>query len=390
MPILYHMDDIESDMNLGSDIYGDYEVILPEGWQLSSVDVSYLKNEFPEQYASIAISVLDSVTPFEDQRLDRNISLEARKHAFDAYKKLTERVIHGHGISPELILDIRSSLAKILTLVQFNPVKTALLSHLYYEHDYQTHLTANSLFLSLLIGNKIKDYIKETRSSTSSVQKIKNPESLTPLTIGAFYRDVGMISKDPLWLKEALTETDKRQIINHTAESSRMLADLVSPQVRQAISHHHENFNGTGFPEHIAGDKINIYARIIRVADAYCTGISIKNDGQATHPSVVLHDMLNGNQKEQFDPEVTKALAMVVQPFEIGSKLTLHDGRTAVVTGHTPGEPFRPNIVILNDTAGNLLFENHFQDPIHMAERTDLKIMTVNGQNVSFLYSQDF
>ena len=59
----------------------------------------------------------------------------------------------------------------------------------------------------------------------------------------------------------------------------------------------------------------------------------------------------------------------------------------AIVVGHNPNMPFRPNVVIAFDVNGKILPDESLKKTINMVERTDLKIVAVGEEDVSFLNS---
>jgi HD-GYP domain-containing protein (c-di-GMP phosphodiesterase class II) len=97
-------------------------------------------------------------------------------------------------------------------------------------------------------------------------------EDMTRLQLGAVLHDVGKIGvRDNVLLKEAaLTDEEFEQIKKHAVYGEEMISRIARlrtaiPGVRQ----HHEKFDGRGYPDGLAGEDIDITARIIAVADSY-------------------------------------------------------------------------------------------------------------------------
>jgi HD-GYP domain-containing protein (c-di-GMP phosphodiesterase class II) len=78
------------------------------------------------------------------------------------------------------------------------------------------------------------------------------------------------------------------------------------------VLHHHENYDGSGYPEGLKGDEIPLGSRIIIVADAYEAMTSDR-----IYRKAIGHDrameQLNKYKGVQFDPKVVRALEAVVQ-----------------------------------------------------------------------------
>lgn len=84
--------------------------------------------------------------------------------------------------------------------------------------------------------------------------------------------DVGKTYSEyaPLLLKEGrLTPEEKNLLQTHPVRSAELVGTIstLRGQVEEAVRHHHENFDGTGYPDGLAGQGIPIGARIIMIAD---------------------------------------------------------------------------------------------------------------------------
>lgn len=98
-------------------------------------------------------------------------------------------------------------------------------------------------------------------------------EDLERLAFAARVHDLGRIEiPDAIHLKAApLEPIDMAQVQLHSARGAEMARRMgtVSPEVTRAIQHHHERWDGAGYPDGLAGVDIPLWARVIAVADAY-------------------------------------------------------------------------------------------------------------------------
>jgi HD-GYP domain-containing protein (c-di-GMP phosphodiesterase class II) len=94
----------------------------------------------------------------------------------------------------------------------------------------------------------------------------------------------------------------------HPQIGFRMLESLGVQPVAEWVLHHHERWDGAGYPNRLAGDQIPLGARIIFVADAYDAMTSDRAYRQAMPQRDALAE-LERCSGTQFDPEVVKALA---------------------------------------------------------------------------------
>ncbi|MBI2854893.1 MAG: HD domain-containing protein [Chloroflexi bacterium] len=89
----------------------------------------------------------------------------------------------------------------------------------------------------------------------------------------------------------------------------------LSPEVRLAIRHHHENYDGSGFPDSLSGDKIPLAARLIRVADAYVS-MSLPATGKDRLIGGRALDRIRAGMRKEYDPVVVEALVKLAEKRE--------------------------------------------------------------------------
>lgn len=75
--------------------------------------------------------------------------------------------------------------------------------------------------------------------------------------------------------KSAMQIDEMRYMRMHAENARQMLAECGYPDaVVQAVYHHHENFDGSGYPGNLKGSKIPFSARILKVCDTFCALVS--------------------------------------------------------------------------------------------------------------------
>jgi len=91
------------------------------------------------------------------------------------------------------------------------------------------------------------------------------------LALGGLLHDIGKIGIPDSLLQapRALTDAEAETIKAHPALGYSLLEGLGISPIDEWILHHHENWNGTGYPDRLTGDEIPLGARIIRVADSF-------------------------------------------------------------------------------------------------------------------------
>lgn len=103
-------------------------------------------------------------------------------------------------------------------------------------------------------------------------------EEKTQIALASIMHDVGKIAVSDTILNKPgrLTEQEFEIMKTHTTEGARLLSQI--PQLRELDAfkyaydialHHHERWDGGGYPEHLAGDEISVCAQIVSLADVY-------------------------------------------------------------------------------------------------------------------------
>ncbi|MBA3240880.1 MAG: HDOD domain-containing protein [Acidobacteria bacterium] len=132
---------------------------------------------------------------------------------------------------------------------------------------------------------------------------------LEQLSLAALMHDVGKIgTPDSILLKPAALTDDERAVVRlHAERGARLLAEVPNMnEVAEAVRHHHEDFDGTGYPEGLAGERIPVASRVIRVADAYDAMTSPRPFRDALTHEAAVGELTRG-AGTRFDPEVVRA-----------------------------------------------------------------------------------
>lgn len=131
-------------------------------------------------------------------------------------------------------------------------------------------------------------------------------EDLKTLKIGGLFHDIGKIGiPDSILLKESkLTDDEYSEIKNHPAIGKHILSNAtLFKDIIPIIYHHHEKYNGTGYPERLAGEAIPLFARITAVADTFDAMTSKRSYRNAIPIEIVKEEFVKCSGS-QFDPEI--------------------------------------------------------------------------------------
>jgi HD-GYP domain-containing protein (c-di-GMP phosphodiesterase class II) len=131
-------------------------------------------------------------------------------------------------------------------------------------------------------------------------------EQTEVVRMGAALHDIGKVavSQDVLAKAGHLSEDELAEVRRHPTAGARMV-ELVRPLRRAvpAVLHHHERWDGRGYPHGLAGEQIPVEARILAVADTFDAMTSDRAYRRALSPERAVAE-LRGCAGTQFDPEV--------------------------------------------------------------------------------------
>ncbi|MFC2048904.1 HD domain-containing phosphohydrolase [Elusimicrobiota bacterium] len=140
-----------------------------------------------------------------------------------------------------------------------------------------------------------------------------NDKTMDDIKLSALLHDIGKIAiPEAVLLKTGkLTDREWDKLKEHPVRGALMLEPVKEfAPFLPGIKHHHEHYNGNGYPDGISGDEIPLIARIISVADAFdaMTSKRIYRDAMSEKDAIVEIERCNGTQ---FDPAIADAFIKI-------------------------------------------------------------------------------
>lgn len=208
---------------------------------------------------------------------------------------------------------------------------------------------------------------------TIGLQLHMSLSKLIELGITCMLHEIGMIRLPPqLYLTDKqLSPGERAQIATHPVIGFEIVKELQFPlTIQLGILEHHEKENGTGYPRHLTGEKISVYAKIIAVACSFeaITAPREYKTERSTFDAMV--EMLK-NANHQYDETVIKALLYSLSLFPIGAYVYLINGKIGQVTDVNPDNPKNPVVQLLGEK------ENDGTPKTVQTNDTDMKIVRV-------------
>lgn len=133
-------------------------------------------------------------------------------------------------------------------------------------------------------------------------------QDIKTLRIGGLFHDIGKIGvPDSILLKDAkLTDDEYSEIKNHPSIGAHILSTAtIFENIIPIVKHHHEKYDGNGYPGKLRGEEIPYLARIAAVADTFDAMTSVRPYRTALSIDIVKEEFRKFSGT-QFDPEITK------------------------------------------------------------------------------------
>ncbi|QYJ14243.1 hypothetical protein Rxycam_00039 [Rubrobacter xylanophilus DSM 9941] len=145
-----------------------------------------------------------------------------------------------------------------------------------------------------------------------------SPAELEALTYGALLHDIGKLGvPDAILSKPSALSPREYEIVKlHTEHGARILRRVRAlSEAMLAVRHHHERFDGGGYPDGLQGADIPLLARIVFVADAFDSMTRSRPYRSGASRREALKEIAL-NSGSQFDPRVVEALFEVMEELE--------------------------------------------------------------------------
>jgi len=220
------------------------------------------------------------------------------------------------------------------------------------------HATAVS-HLSLMLGLRLETYLVQQRQRLTAA----HAREVVNLGVAGMLHDIGVAQLPPAARKFSRVNVPEDKALwaewqTHPQRGYDLIKGGVEATAANAVLHHHQHFDGTGFPympvkpgdePRNVGERIHIFPRILAAADLY-DRLTVGETGNRRSNIEILH-LMNTQYAATLDPMVLRVVPAVIPPFPPGMTVNLNDGTDAVVIAMNPQRPYQPKVRRIVDLA---------------------------------------
>lgn len=196
-------------------------------------------------------------------------------------------------------------------------------------------------------------------------------KELGQLVTAALLHDLGKLSipTNILNKPDRLTREEYKRMQEHPVISYELVKDRIdiSATVKVAVLFHHENVDGTGYPNGISGEEQTMLTKILHVADVYDALVSKRPYKEPYAPYEAIEYMMGGCGI-LFDQEVVDVLVKTVPLYPKGTSISLSDGREGIVKENSGEHNLRPILRLADGSDLDLLARENLAIVVSLSE----------------------
>ncbi len=292
-------------------LHADIEVVIVTGYGTLTNAVEAIRYGAVD-FISKPFNVAEIISIVSKSVERRNFNLKIK----DLIHKIKGLRVSGGNGQREALANLGASMDWVPELELGRELKESLLD---LENFRMQKVSVNYLdFLKVLI------YILESKEPYTSGHServslysgiiaqdlLLTPQEMEDLQIATLLHDIGKIGlSNRLLRKNGLTQDDCLEIRQHPVKGVHLIEPLAfSPSITSAIRHHHEWWNGSGYPDGLSGEEIPLLARIISLADSYDAMASDRPYRQGLSLKKVEAEIAK-NAGIQFDPNIVSSFS---------------------------------------------------------------------------------
>jgi putative nucleotidyltransferase with HDIG domain len=233
-----------------------------------------------------------------------------------------------------------SLVEEISSSVMRNPDALISLARLKNKDDYTYMHSVAVCALMIALAQKLKLDDKQTKDAG----------------MAGLLHDIGkmMVSQEILDKPGKLTDEEFSAVKEHPAEGHQLLMEVdgITEGALDVCLHHHERFDGNGYPHQLKGEEISLFARMGAVCDVYDAITSDRSYKSGWDPSESLRRMAEWSGSH-FDATIFQAFVKCIGIYPTGTLVRLKSGRVGVVIEQSDNSLLSPRIKVFFSIKSN-------------------------------------
>lgn len=232
--------------------------------------------------------------------------------------------------------NVKSTVSNLTDSVIRNPDALTLLCTLKEKDDFLVSHAINVCVMSLIFGRYLGF----------------EQRKLVELGLGAMLHDIGetLIPNEVLHKRGEKSATENKLIYSHTTHGDKILkAAKDLPKSTAIIARdHHERADGSGYPNRLVNDQIDMFTRIVSIIDIYDTATSgLYNKPKVTSSSALknIYDW----RKRLFDADLVEKFIQCLGIYPIGSIVEFRSGEMGIVISFEPKTRLTPKVLFVRN-----------------------------------------
>ena len=252
----------------------------------------------------------------------------------DDVNGIFEHVSDGGSLN---VIRLKKSVEPVVESMSRNPDACIWLARLKQHDQYAYQHSLSAAIWAVAIGRQLGLPRRDLRS----------------LAIGCMLMDVGKLRLDPHLLSAArsLTGEEADSMRDHVAHGIEIVKEggMMNQDVLDIVAHHHERYDGSGYPQGLSGDDIPAFARIASIVDTYDAVTSNRSHAPAISPSDAIK-MLYRSRNLDFQAELVEVFIQAVGIYPAGTIVELTTGEVGVVVSEYRTRRLKPKIMMVLDS----------------------------------------
>ncbi|MDT8902944.1 HD-GYP domain-containing protein [Anaeroselena agilis] len=354
------LDEIQPGMYLSKPLLTtDGKVLLYEGIEIKERYIRYLRNQ-----GLTSLVIGEPVAGTSGKALDDFYDAEHQKQAIGSAREKVRSFRVGRDINLDRVKNIVDDLIERLA---HSPEEMIHLLDIRRKEEYIFSHAINTCILSVMTGLAMGyDAVR-----------------LNELGLAAILHDIGKIKFSRRLARQfpdRLIRGEREEYRRHPSYAAEILSENknLSAAIVDACFQHHERWNGSGYPQGLAGDAISEYAQIISIADAYdrlIVGMPHR------HPTPVYYAaaILNKAAGEYFAPSVVEKFIRNVAIYPMGKTVRLNNEQSGVILGVSMNNTATPIVRIVSSRDGS--YTNQIVE-LDLRKNPDLFIVDFEDINI--------